>query len=120
VHVMNFMSVVFSLLIYLSFNVQISQLYKSDGIATTDAFIRDCSSTKRGFKTLFRTPRLFETLFFLNDALFLFVWKILLVPLWCSLLQLYSVSSLYFKCHYFTRGCRYFHSKLFCHVTADR
>jgi hypothetical protein len=53
VHFMTFTSVVFSPLTVLCFNVQISQPYKSDGIAKIlHTFNEDCLWAKFGFKTL--------------------------------------------------------------------
>jgi hypothetical protein len=72
---MNFAPPVFSLLTSLCFNVQISQPYKSDGIAKIFyTFNPDCLWTKFGFKILFRIPNImYKITLFLRYVPFLYV-----------------------------------------------
>jgi hypothetical protein len=62
VRLINFVSSVFRLLLSICFSVQISQLYKSNGIPQMlHNFNRDCLWTKCS-KTLFRIPKICKNL----------------------------------------------------------
>jgi hypothetical protein len=69
VHLMNFISAVFSLLISLCFNVQISQPYKSYG--TDKTLYQDCLWIKFNSKTLFSIHNLLKIYLLLKLCPFL-------------------------------------------------